>query len=268
MYFQLNNLKKIKNFYNSNGYVVIKNFIDKDYIVNLKNKVLRQVNKYDNKFIYFEKEIGKKKYFRRIEKISNHSKDVNKLVKSKKIIEVIKKLTNKKKILFKDKLNFKYPGGKGYKPHIDGHFYWKDKFNKLQKGWSIYSNHFTNVVIPLEKSDKKNGCLYLANKKDIKKLGNSWKKITHKLDEFTPNIKKNFLNKFKFYPAILNAGDILFFDWHCAHKSSKNSSRNSRMIFYATYCSKLKKIKDVRKKYYFDKMHSKNNSLIKSLQFN
>ena len=165
-------------------------------------------------------------------------------------------------------MNFKYPGGKGYKPHIDGHFYWKDKFNKTQRGWSIYSNYFTNVVIPLEKSDKKNGCLYLASKKDVKKLGNNWKKITSKLDKFTPNIKKRFLNKFSFSPAILDSGDILLFDWHCAHKSAKNSSKRSRMIFYATYCSKFKKLKDVRKKYYFDKMYSKNDSLIKSLQFN
>ena len=29
--------------------------------------------------------------------------------------------------MFKDKLNFKYPGGNGYKPHIDGHFLWSDK---------------------------------------------------------------------------------------------------------------------------------------------
>ena len=123
-------------------------------------------------------------------------------------------------------------------------------------------------MIPLEKSDKKNGCLYLANKRDIRNLGNNWKKITSKLDSFTPNIKRKYLDKFKFSPAILNCGDLLLFDWHCAHKSAKNLSKNSRMIFYATYCNKLKKIKKVREKYYFDKMYSKNNSLIKSLQFN
>ena len=77
-----------------------------------------------------------------------------------------------------------------------------------------------------------------------------------------------FLKKFKFFPAVLDAGDILIFDWHCAHKSSDNNSKKSRMIFYATYCSQHKNIKNVRKKYYTDKEFSKNNSLIKSLQFN
>ena len=43
-----------------------------------------------------------------------------------------------------------------------------------------YANDFINLVIPLEKSDKKNGCLYLAQKKNIKNLGNSFLKVTKK----------------------------------------------------------------------------------------
>ena len=35
--------------------------------------------------------------------------------------------------LFKDKLNFKYPGGEGFLPHVDGHFYWIDNQKKIKK---------------------------------------------------------------------------------------------------------------------------------------
>ena len=268
MYFQKNKINEIKDFYRINGYVVIKGFFNKKHITGIKKEILNKVDTFEDVFVYYELIRKNKKRYRRIEKISNHLNKANNLVCSKKILDLIKKVTNQNQVLFKDKLNFKYPGGKGYKPHIDGHFYWRDRSNKVKKGWSVYSNNFTNVVIPLEKSDKNNGCLYLANKRDIRNLGNNWKKITSKLDSFTPNIKRKYLDKFKFSPAILNSGDILLFDWHCAHKSAKNLSKNSRMIFYATYCNKLKKIKKVREKYYFDKMYSKNNSLIKSLQFN
>lgn len=267
MYFKSIEFNRINNFYNKNGFIVIKNFLNRSQIRNLKTKINRKKIKFEKNFSYFEK-IKKKLKLRRIEKISEQLSDAKKLVHSKKILTLLKKLTKKNNELFKDKLNFKYPGGKGYVPHIDGHFYWRDKNNRIKRGWSIYSNSFTNVVIPLERTDKDNGCLYLSPKSDLKKLGNNWSEITNKLDKFTPNIKKKFLKKFKFFPAELNAGDILIFDWHCAHKSSNNNSKKSRMIFYATYCSKTKNIKNARRKYYNDKEFSKNNSLIKSLQFN
>ena len=164
-------------------------------------------------------------------------------------------------------MNFKYPGGGGYLPHIDGHFYWKDKNNKIKKGWSIYSDNFTNVVIPLESSTKKNGCLFLSSKKDTIKLGNkNWNKISSFLKKFTPYIKKQYIKKFIFHPAVLNSGDILIFDWYCAHLSSKNNSKNSRMIFYATYCNINKKLRNVKEEYFEDKKFSKNGKLAKSLQ--
>ena len=45
MYFQFNEIDKIKKFYSSFGYVIIKNFLDKDYIASLKKKNFRK-NKY------------------------------------------------------------------------------------------------------------------------------------------------------------------------------------------------------------------------------
>ncbi len=267
MYFKNKEMENINSFYKEHGYVVIKNFLKKQHINKIKKKILLKKNFFENEYVYYEN-IKNKKKLRRVEKISEQLVDVKDIVRSKKIFDLLKLLTNKNKVLFKDKLNFKYPGGKGYKPHIDGHFYWRDKSNKVKKGWSIYSNSFTNVVIPLERTDKNNGCLFVSSKKNIKKLGKNWNRVTNKLDKFTPNIKKKYLNKFKFTPAILRAGDILFFDWYCAHKSIKNYSNKSRMIFYATYCAKNNKIRDIRKKYYYDKKFSKNNKLIKSLQFN
>ncbi len=267
MFFYINEINSLKKFYQSNGYVVIKSFFEKKKVLEIKKKILQKNIKYEKEFVYFENIRNKKRRLRRIEKISDYLKDVKKFVVSKKIEKIIKELTGRKQILFKDKLNFKYPGGKGYEAHVDGHFYWKDRFNKVKKGWSVYSNKFTNAVIPLEKSDKKNGCLYLSKKKNVQILGDNWKEITNSLYKFTPNIKQKDLKKFKFIPAPLNIGDILLFDWHCAHRSSNNFSKKSRMIFYATYCTNNKKIKNIRNKYYTDKKYSKNDKLIKSLQF-
>ena len=59
---------------------------------------------------------------------------VEKILKSEKLIETINSISNKKLTLFKDKLNIKYSGGKGYNPHIDGHFTWIDKNGNKNMG--------------------------------------------------------------------------------------------------------------------------------------
>ena len=64
---------------------------------------------------------------------------------------------------------------------------------------------------------------------------------------------------------IMEQGDIMFFDWKVVHYSKKNVSNKSRMIFYATYINSRKSKTQVIKKYYLDKLKSKNNIKNKSL---
>jgi len=248
--------------YNKRGYVIIRNFIKKSLIRNIKEKILKKI-KINNKFFYYEK-INNRLKLRRIERISDFSKKSKDIICSKQILRLIKKIENKRFDLFKDKLNFKYPGGNGYLPHIDGHFFWKNNKNILQNGWQKYSNNFVNLVVPLEESNKANGCIYLSDKRNTNKLGKKFKEITKRMVPNTPNIKVSDIKKFKFLPIELKVGDICFFNWKCAHLSKKNNSKKSRMIFYATYFQKNKK-KNIRNKYYIDKLKSKNSSKFKSL---
>ena len=157
--------------YEKNGWVIVKNFFKKKEIEEIKKQILKKVSSTkQNKNFYFEK-ISNRQKLRRIECISDFSVVSKKIIYSDKILRLIQEIKKKRFDLFKDKLNFKYPGGRGYLPHIDGHFFWKDKNNKTQNGWKKYANDFINLVIPLEKSDKKNGCLYLAQKKKYQKFG-------------------------------------------------------------------------------------------------
>ena len=261
------NKYNLVNSYRKNGFIIIKNFFNKDNIKNIKEQILNKINKskQNNRNFYFE-EIQNKLKLRRIEKISDFSDTSKKLINSKKILDLIRIIKKENFALFKDKLNFKYPNGKGYLPHIDGHFLWKDKNNRQQNGWKKYSDDFINLVIPLEKSDKKNGCIYVAKVKDTKKIGNTFSLIASKMIMGTPNIKMQDKKKFNFIPIELNKGDICLFDWKCAHYSKNNNSDKSRMIFYATYYKKNNK-ENIRNKYYLDKITSLNDKKNKSLLF-
>ena len=153
--------------YEKDGYVVLKNFFPKSRIEKVRLEILKLSKKKGNNHFYYE-HLGKKKVLRRIERISQNSNKMKHTLRDNKLKVTLKKLTGLKSYLFKDKLNFKFPGAGGFDPHIDGHFLWKNKDNKIKKGWSVYGKKFINVVIPLEKSTIKNGCIYLAKKKDTK----------------------------------------------------------------------------------------------------
>lgn len=255
--------EKDKDFYHKNGFLLIKNFFKKNHLISIKKKIETKKNS-EKVYHYFEK-INKKKRIRRIERVTEVFDSVKKLLSDKKLKHQLNFIFSKNTRLFKDKLNFKYPGGEGYKPHIDGHFLWNDRKNIKKFGWKEYSNKFISVVIPLENVDKKNGCIYLAKKECTNKLGRNFFEILDKVEPFTPNIKKKYLKYFKFFPVQMRTGDILFFDWKCAHYSKKNLSKKSRMIFYATYCESRKKTINIRKKYYSDKDNSNNPKKNKSL---
>ncbi len=259
----LNNSKKDNFFFKKKGFLIKKNFLDKRNLVKLKDIIEKKNNK-KNIFYYYEK-VGAKKIIRRIERVTEDTPQAKKILCSKKLINYLKDLYLKKCRLFKDKLNFKHPGGGGYKPHIDGHFLWTDKNEKKKYGWKEYSNKFVSVVIPLEDSTLKNGCIFLAEKNFTNKLGKNFKDIVKKIEKNTPNIKKKYLKLFKFFPVELEIGDVLFFDWRCAHFSKKNNSNSSRMILYATYCDSDKNSNILRNKYYKDKKFSKNPIKNKSL---
>lgn len=260
MFFQQNQTSEIINFYNKNGFAIIRDVFKKNKISNIKNIISKNLDENNKDFLY--EVVNNKKILRRIEKITDHFYSVKALIYSKEIKKIFTKL-KKNQVLFKDKLNFKFPNGNGFLPHLDGHFYWsKNDSRKLKKGWKIYSKNFTNIAIHLEDSTKKNGCLYVANKSDTKKLGDTWESITNKLSLNTPNIKKKDLKKFKFFPLEVSTGDIIIFDWKCCHYSNKNKSNKSRMILYLTYCDKNKK--NMRKIYYEDRELSKTNINFKS----
>ncbi len=256
--------KNIINFYKKNGWVIVRNFYNKHLIWKIKKELIKNSGK-KNKSFYYEK-IKNKSKLRRIEKVTDFSRNSKNILCSKNTLSLINNLEKNKYILFKDKLNFKFPGGKGYLPHIDGHFYWRDKNKKYQNGWKKYSSNFINLVLPLEQSNIKNGCIYVANKKDTKKIGKSFKQITDNLVLNTPNIRKRDIKKFNFFPIELKVGDVCLFNWKCAHYSENNYSNRSRMIFYATFCEKNRN-KNLRKMYYRDKQNSYNSKKNKSLLF-
>ena len=155
---------------------------------------------------FYEKEINR---ISRIEYFTKYDKYFYELANSKKILKIVDDLLGKKPILFKDKINFKYPGGEGFKAHQD-----------ISAGWGKFANKHFNVAIPLCDTRYENGCIYFGPK------------MTDMYTEYFEDINEN---DFPLEKVETIKGDIICFDSYIAHASYKNLSDKERIIIFFTY---------------------------------
>ena len=115
--------------------------------------------------------------------------------------------------LFKEKVNFKMPGGGGFAPHQDS-----------QAGWDYYADFFISALVSIDKATLENGCLKLVSGHHTSGLSKSWEPMS---DEEIEGMS--------FVPVPTDPGDVVFFDSFAPHGSEPNMSDKIRRIYYATY---------------------------------
>jgi len=136
-------------------------------------------------------------------------------------------------VLFKDKINFKLPGGDGFKPHQD-----------QQAGWSAYADLFITAMVSIDSTTAENGCLELcAGQHTQGLLGGEWTPMTD------ADMKRLHAR-----PVPTQAGDVVFFDSYTPHASGPNLTAERRRVLYITY--NRRSAGDHRVQYYADKRKS------------
>ncbi len=115
--------------------------------------------------------------------------------------------------LFKEKINFKMPGGDGFKPHQDS-----------QAGWDAYADFFISVLVSIDESTVENGCLQMVAGHHQRGQFKSWEPLSE--DDMTG---------MDFVQCPTRPGDVVFFDCFAPHASEPNMSEATRRIYYATY---------------------------------
>jgi ectoine hydroxylase-related dioxygenase (phytanoyl-CoA dioxygenase family) len=132
-----------------------------------------------------------------------------------------------KVVLFKDKINFKMPGGPGFKAHQD-----------QQAGWTRYAPLFVTVLATIDPATVENGCLEIVPGRHREGLiGEEW----NPLDETNLSLE----------PVPTAPGDAIFFDSFVPHASKPNFTNASRRLLYLTY--NLASAGDHRAQYYAEK---------------
>ena len=135
-------------------------------------------------------------------------------------------------ILFKDKINFKMPGGDGFKPHQD-----------QQAGWDKYADFFISAMVCIDEATIENGCLQMVSGHHRRGLFRRWEPLT-----VTDMVNMTFV------PIPTKPGDVAFFDCYTPHASEPNLTQRTRRLFFATYNAASKG--NHMQRYYADKHES------------
>lgn len=185
--------------------------------------------------MYFEDSLLEpgRRVLNRIENFVPHHQGLADLVNGDALLGRVSELFGEPALLFKDKINFKLPGGGGFKAHQD-----------VQAGWGTYASLFITALVSVDPATIANGCLELAAGHHRRGLiGELWRPLQG--DE---------LSGMEFVPCPAQPGDVVFFDSFVPHRSAPNLTAKPRRILYITY-NRLSE-GDHRVRYYADKRKS------------
>jgi 2-aminoethylphosphonate dioxygenase len=166
----------------------------------------------------------------RIEDFCPHHPQFDALVRGGRLQAAIERLLGEPAVLFKDKINFKMPGGAGFELHQD-----------QAAGWSRYAPLFVTAVISIDAATLENGCLEIAAGPRLRHLiGPEWEPLS-----------RDALEHHDLRPEPTQPGDAMFFDSYVPHASSPNLTQSTRRVLYLTYNRAVDG--NQRARYYADK---------------
>jgi len=181
--------------------------------------------------MYFEKsQADGSRILCRIENFVPYHEGFSKLITARRMQQAVSELFGEEAVLFKDKINFKLPGGDGFKEHQD-----------VQAGWDEFADLHITAMIAIDETNEANGSLeMIAGMHRQGVLGSMWAPLT---DDDTQHVD--------YVPVHCKPGDAVFFDSYAPHRSKPNRTDKARRVLYITYNRKSEG--DSRAQYYADK---------------
>jgi len=164
---------------------------------------------------YYEKRPGGGKMLARIENFVPYHEGLATLLTRGRTRELMNECCGELVLLFKDKINFKYPGGAGFTPHQD---------------YPAYVNfgvaHHVTLMAPVDAFTPDNGCLVMA-------LDACERRILPQNPDGT--VRRDVLDRLASRPILAAPGDVIVFDAWVPHWSGANASDGARRSYYMTF---------------------------------
>lgn len=220
--------------FHRDGFLVVRGMYSDDEMKEISRwteEVANSPEKPGHYMMYFEtsKQDGSR-IISRIEDFVSFHEGFARLITRRRMQQAVSELFGEPAVLFKDKINFKLPGGDGFKEHQD-----------VQAGWDDYGKLHITAMIAIDETNAENGSVEMIpgmHKQGL--LGKMWAPLT---DEDTANAS--------YQPVHCKPGDAVFFDSYAPHRSMPNKTDQSRRVLYITFNGASDG--DKRAQYYADK---------------
>jgi ectoine hydroxylase-related dioxygenase (phytanoyl-CoA dioxygenase family) len=214
------------------GYLVVRNFVSPHQLAELLQWTAQLEGAPEvsgRHWVYREDSMTTpgRRVIQRIENFCPYHTGFDRFIRDSALVRWSGALLGAPVVLFKDKINFKMPGGAGFKAHQD-----------QQAGWTVYAPLFVTAMVTLDAATLENGCLEVSAGRHREGLiGEQWKPLEEQgLD-------------LQAIPT--GPGDVVFFDSFVPHASKPNLTDSPRRILYITY--NLASEGDHRERYFADK---------------
>jgi len=216
----------------SDGFLVVRGFFGPDAVADIRTwtEELAAAPEISGRhWVYHEESLTdpRRRLVQRIENFCPFHEGFDRLVREGALPGWVGALMGGPALLFKEKINFKMPGGPGFKLHQD-----------QQAGWTRYAPLFVTAMVTIDGTTLENGCLEIAAGRHREGLlGEEWRPMAE--------------DALALQPLPTEPGDVIFFDSFVPHASKPNYTNEPRRVLYLTY--NLARYGDQRPRYYADK---------------
>lgn len=201
--------------YKKHGYYHFKGLFPERTIQKLTDEIDRVIKNHPEVCTYEDWHQGNQsRILHKVSRFTEFSESFQMASQEKNVISLIESFYKEKALLCTDKINFKFPGARGFYPHQD-----------MSGIWSDYTDAIAQAFIAIDKSDVENGCLFIAPGRHKEGMLGG---------KMVPMDERN-LADMEFIPIHQEPGDVLVFDGFLPHKSAPNNSSKSRRTLLFTY---------------------------------
>jgi ectoine hydroxylase-related dioxygenase (phytanoyl-CoA dioxygenase family) len=164
----------------------------------------------------------------RSEDLVGHHPGLRSLLTEGLVPDLARELLGGPAALYKEKVNYKQPGGAGFAPHQDAPAY-------------RFVDFHVSCMLPLEPASEASGCLWVADGRP---------QVVLAMDGLR-GLSDGVVEALEWHPVELAPGDLLWFDSYVPHRSGTNVTDLARRALYLTY--NAASAGDFRTTYYEDK---------------
>ena len=194
----------------TNGYLRISGFFSGSEVAALRQWVaeIESWEQDPGRWIHHYESVSDGTRLSRTENFIPYHEAMKSTLTTAKVPDAIAELNGEPAVLYKEKINYKYPGGGGYAPHQDAPAY------------EFVKSH-TTCLISIDAATVENGCLFFSPGRHREGM------IALDADGcIAPDVAESM----DWVPAPTQPGDILLFSSYIPHKSGANGSNLPRRI--------------------------------------